>query len=215
MILVLAPDSPRGLLDEICSTVERFGWAHEVSQGNEQTVVVLTGSGDPRDLERALGGFDVDLIPVLSNREYRHLRARRRLMKGLATGLGLLTALAAVIPVAGFLRPPRVALSNPEVIEVGSVQDIEVGASKGVLFHGAPVQIVRLGEDRFSALSSICTHMNVCRLEWDRERRLMVCPCHGGAFDVHGNVVRGPPSIPLLTYVVERVGDELFLRRRG
>jgi len=215
LILVLAPDCPQDLLAEICSAVERLGWKPEVSPGTEQTVVVLAGSGNPRDVRLALARHEVDVIPLLSNREYSHLRARRRLMAGLATGLGLLIALAAGIPALGFLRPPRVALSNPEVVEVATVDDLELGAAKAVLFRDSPVQLVRLDHDRFFALSSVCTYMNVCRLEWDAERRLMICPCHGGAFDVHGNIVRGPPSVPLQTYIVERVGDGLFLRRRG
>ncbi|MBI5362538.1 MAG: Rieske 2Fe-2S domain-containing protein, partial [Planctomycetes bacterium] len=65
------------------------------------------------------------------------------------------------------------------------------------------------------ALSAICTHINTCQLDWHEDRRQLVCPCHGGAFDVHGNVVQGPPSIPLATFPVERVGDELFVRREG
>ena len=75
--------------------------------------------------------------------------------------------------------------------------------------------LIRLAGDRWFALSAICTHMQICQLEWDEDRGQLVCPCHGGAFDVYGNVVQGPPSIPLRSYDVERLEDEVYVRREG
>ncbi len=46
------------------------------------------------------------------------------------------------------------------------------------------------------ALDSTCTHLG-CRTRYDAERRQFVCPCHGGAYDVDGEVVAGPPPAPL------------------
>jgi cytochrome b6-f complex iron-sulfur subunit len=136
-------------------------------------------------------------------------------MTGLATGLGLLTAVGAGIPVVGFLLPPRGTLSDPDLIRAGATDKLEEGSARPILFHGVPVFLIRLAGDRFFALSAICTHMKVCRLEWDADRSLLLCPCHGGSFDVHGNVVRGPASTPLTSYAVDQVGDELFIRREG
>jgi cytochrome b6-f complex iron-sulfur subunit len=98
-------------------------------------------------------------------------------------------------------------------VRAGSAARLEVGAARSVVFHGVPVLLICLEPDRYVAISATCTHMQVCKVEWDRDRRHLLCPCHGGAFDIHGNVVRGPASVPLSTYSVERVGDELFVRR--
>ncbi len=46
------------------------------------------------------------------------------------------------------------------------------------------------------ALDSTCTHLG-CRTRYDTERHQFVCPCHGGAYDVDGQVVAGPPPRPL------------------
>jgi Rieske Fe-S protein len=46
------------------------------------------------------------------------------------------------------------------------------------------------------ALDSTCTHLG-CRTRYDPEVRQFVCPCHGGAYDVDGLVVAGPPPAPL------------------
>ena len=45
-------------------------------------------------------------------------------------------------------------------------------------------------------LDSTCTHLG-CRTRYDREARQFRCPCHGGAYDVEGRVVAGPPPAPL------------------
>ena len=46
------------------------------------------------------------------------------------------------------------------------------------------------------ALDSTCTHLG-CRTRFNPESRLIECPCHGGVYDVDGNVVSGPPPAPL------------------
>jgi Rieske Fe-S protein len=68
--------------------------------------------------------------------------------------------------------------------------------------------VVHHGEQRYFALSAICTHMEECRLEWDAERAQIVCPNHGCVFDLFGNVAHGPASVPLQRYTIERVVDK-------
>jgi menaquinol-cytochrome c reductase iron-sulfur subunit len=58
------------------------------------------------------------------------------------------------------------------------------------------VYLVRTGDQSVRALHSTCTHLG-CRTSYDRKTKLIVCPCHGGVFDVQGHVVSGPPPAPL------------------
>ena len=58
------------------------------------------------------------------------------------------------------------------------------------------VYLVRTGEQEVRALQSTCTHLG-CRTSYDRRTKRIVCPCHGGTFDVQGNVIAGPPPAPL------------------
>jgi Rieske Fe-S protein len=67
------------------------------------------------------------------------------------------------------------------------------------------VYLVRTGEDDVRALHSTCTHLG-CRTSYDRKTRRILCPCHGGAFDVNGDVVAGPPPSPLPT-LATRIED--------
>lgn len=53
------------------------------------------------------------------------------------------------------------------------------------------VFLVRTG-DTVKALDSTCTHLG-CRTRVNPEARQIECPCHGGVYDLHGQVVSGPP----------------------
>lgn len=58
------------------------------------------------------------------------------------------------------------------------------------------VYLVRGVGHEVRALRSECTHLG-CRTHYDRDTGQILCPCHGGVYDVQGNVVDGPPPSPL------------------
>lgn len=216
MILILASDTPEAKLQEIVGEASQRGWRCEVSRGEEQIVVGLTGDGDAGALEAALSArADIDVLPLLSHREYAFLRSRRKMLTGLVAGFGALTAAAAALPVVGFLLPPKGTLSDRSLVLAASKSELAERSARKVTVLGKPILLVRLEGGRFFALSAVCTHMDICHLDWNEARRELVCPCHGGAFDVYGNVVKGPPSVPLRTYAIEELGDELYIRREG
>lgn len=57
------------------------------------------------------------------------------------------------------------------------------------------VYLVKTG-DQLRALDSTCSHLG-CRTKFNPETRQIECPCHGGIYDIQGNVVSGPPPLPL------------------
>ena len=216
MILVLDPQATQALVDDVVSRVEARGWRCEISRGEEQLVIGVSGDGDPSEIEALFAEHaHVDVVPILSRQEYQKLRLRRRLMTGVAGGLGLLTALGAGFPVIGFLLPPKGMRGDREFVKAATASEMERRKAKSIEAFGKSMLLIRLEGGRYFAVSAICTHMSVCKLEWHAERDLLVCPCHGGAFDVYGNVVHGPPSIPLATHKVEQIDADLFIRREG
>ncbi|HUU35300.1 MAG TPA: Rieske 2Fe-2S domain-containing protein [Vicinamibacterales bacterium] len=58
------------------------------------------------------------------------------------------------------------------------------------------VVYVRRDGDAVRVLDSTCTHLG-CRTRYDAEAGQFQCPCHGGAYDMEGAVVAGPPPAPL------------------
>jgi len=57
------------------------------------------------------------------------------------------------------------------------------------------VYLVKIGSE-VRALDSTCTHLG-CRTRFNPESQRIECPCHGGVYDVTGNVISGPPPAPL------------------
>ena len=57
------------------------------------------------------------------------------------------------------------------------------------------VYLVKTGNE-VRALDSTCTHLG-CRTRFNPESKQIECPCHGGVYDVSGNVISGPPPQPL------------------
>ncbi len=58
----------------------------------------------------------------------------------------------------------------------------------------------------YVALSDICTHEG-CSVGYDAASTHLVCPCHGGTFDLNGAVVAGPPPSALVKYKVSQSGN--------
>jgi len=56
--------------------------------------------------------------------------------------------------------------------------------------------------DRLTVLSAVCSHLG-CLVNYRKETREFVCPCHGGKYDITGRNIAGPPPAPLTAYPVE------------
>ena len=53
-----------------------------------------------------------------------------------------------------------------------------------------------------TVLSAVCSHLG-CLVNYRKESREFVCPCHGGKYDIAGKNIAGPPPMPLTAYPVE------------
>jgi thiosulfate dehydrogenase [quinone] large subunit len=83
---------------------------------------------------------------------------------------------------------------------VGQVSQLASGRS--VTFTdpttGDPGVLVKLADGTIVAFDAVCTHAG-CEVEYDPGYKLLLCPCHGAAFDpAHdAQVVAGPTDTPL------------------
>ena len=88
----------------------------------------------------------------------------------------------------------------PPGVVVATVSQLASG--RAVTFDdpttGDPGILVKLGDGSIVAFDAVCTHAG-CIVGYDRRSGLLLCPCHGAAFDPrnHAQVVGGPTDQPL------------------
>ena len=156
---------------------------------------------------------------------------RRSFVVRAMVAIGALIAAMVAIPVAGFAAMPFFRARTPMSLlsgmvtptvrsqawaDAGSVDDYKVGEP-----HLVPLQrevndgwvsgtttvavyVVRETETDFRAFDIHCTHLG-CPLSFSSGAGKFMCPCHGGNFDIEGNVTGGPPPRPMIQYAVQVV----------
>lgn len=124
--------------------------------------------------------------------------------------LGFLTVGAAWL---GTWLQSRLFPSTTTTQEVAPVSfplsELPVGGIKTLTYGGIPILVLRTPES-LRAFSLICTHLG-CIVEWQSNKKEFYCPCHDGRFDEFGDVMAGPPPIPLEQYPVRVEGDTVIV----
>ena len=55
---------------------------------------------------------------------------------------------------------------------------------------------------QINVMSNHCAHLG-CPVRWFPDRSEMLCPCHGGIYDINGGLLAGPPPQDLFKYDFE------------
>jgi len=90
-----------------------------------------------------------------------------------------------------------------------SISELPVGGTKMILYAGLPTMVLRTAES-IKAFSLICTHLG-CQIEWQGDVMEFYCPCHDGRFDQFGEVIAGPPPVPLEQFPVQIDGEKVIV----
>lgn len=93
------------------------------------------------------------------------------------------------------------------------LSELPVGGAKAVTYAGTPVIVLRTAEG-LRAFSLICTHLG-CQVQWQAAGQEFYCPCHDGHYDQFGEVVAGPPPLPLEAIAVQVAGDTVTVGEAG
>ena len=89
------------------------------------------------------------------------------------------------------------------------ISELPVGGTKTITYGGTPVLVLRTPES-LRAFSLICTHLG-CTVQWQTDKNEFYCPCHDGRFDEFGDVLAGPPPIPLEQFTVRLEGETVIV----
>ncbi|MCA1738691.1 MAG: Rieske 2Fe-2S domain-containing protein, partial [Actinobacteria bacterium] len=55
---------------------------------------------------------------------------------------------------------------------------------------------------QLNVMSNHCAHLG-CPVRWFPDRKEILCPCHGGIYDINGGLIGGPPPQGLYKYAFE------------
>jgi Rieske Fe-S protein len=154
----------------------------------------------------------------------------RRGFFGLLTDLvlaaiGLLMAIPAVRFLWSPLRATDESGAGPTFLDAGPLADIKPGEWRLVTVerthkdgwktskvrHAVWVRRAGEGEKDITVLSSICPHLG-CPINWHPDETRFFCPCHGGIFDVEGQLTGGPPPRSMDPLEYEIRAGRLYVR---
>ena len=86
---------------------------------------------------------------------------------------------------------PRVGVKKAEVIFTASGKERKTR----VFIIPAP--------DGPAVFSATCSHLG-CLVNYHKDKREFICPCHGGRYDVTGKNIAGPPPAPLSRFPIKK-----------
>ena len=131
---------------------------------------------------------------------------RRRFINWfLGTSVGALMV-SVLYPIVRYVSPPRIPEAGTAQVEAGATDDplLREQGFKIVRFGADPVIVVRAAENDYRAFSATCTHLD-CIVGFQKDRNRIWCNCHGGAYDLTGRNIAGPPPRPLTAFKVHLV----------
>ncbi len=124
------------------------------------------------------------------------------------------TILTFLYPVIRFIIPPKQAETLVNQVQAGVVGELAPNSYKIFKFGNSPGILIHTSEGELRAFTAICTHLN-CTVRFDNETQTIHCPCHNGRFDLAGNVLSGPPPVPLEMYDVKTSEGNIFVSKRA
>ena len=117
-----------------------------------------------------------------------------------------------------FLESCKKVSTGPQGPTVNFTLDLAIAANTalnnvgGYLYsNGVIVARISNADLGFIALAQTCTHQG-CTIAYDAGSETFICPCHGGTYDLNGNVVAGPPPNPVKKYTITRKNNILTIK---
>jgi cytochrome b6-f complex iron-sulfur subunit len=100
-----------------------------------------------------------------------------------------------------------------DFIKVGTVQELQK-EGRLMLKEGQTSVMVMNNPTKpgsVYAIDSICTHQG-CAVDWNGDKKQIVCPCHGSTFNADGTVIQGAATKPLKSYEAKLEGDTILVK---
>lgn len=142
-----------------------------------------------------------------------HNQKRRLFLKRMINFLFLTAGFLFVITGLIYLIPKRPKIKSYKFFEVSEDKIPREGVKKVDILIGEEksMKIFLVNQkNSIIALSPVCTHLG-CFVNFDRTLNEFICPCHGGRYDIEGNVIAGPPKEALHRLPVKIENGRIFI----
>lgn len=136
--------------------------------------------------------------------------SRRNFLTEALAGWLFITFLPALYSAVRYIIPPNVREKLLDVINAGKFTDIPSNSARIVRFNKKAIILVRTEQEQVKAFSAVCTHLG-CIVEFQPEKKIFKCNCHGSEFDMTGKNVAGPAPSPLKPFRVDLKDNNIFL----
>jgi 3-phenylpropionate/trans-cinnamate dioxygenase ferredoxin component len=94
---------------------------------------------------------------------------------------------------------------------VAKLSEIPPGTTRRVVADSVEILLCNVG-GKIYAIEDVCTHDGGPLDQGELEGECVVCPRHGATFDVRtGDALTLPAVLPLMTFEVSILGDEIFV----
>ena len=131
----------------------------------------------------------------------------RRSFLDVVLGFGFMSTAASVLyPIWRYMTPPVSAEPTTDSVVAGPAASFKPNTGAVVKFGSKPAIVLRGPDGEFRAFSAVCTHLD-CTVQYKADTSQIFCACHGGTYDLSGNVVSGPPPRPLEAFAVKLRGE--------
>ncbi len=147
--------------------------------------------------------------------------SRRSFLTRLWLILGGVALVEFIVVGISFLRPRKSKAGKEKAAAMITAGNVDKFTPKSVTaFVRGRFYLSRLEDGGFLALSHKCTHLG-CTVPWDEKEMKFMCPCHGSAFDITGEVIDAPAprALDIYAVVIEnnvvKVDTNKPLKRKG
>ena len=121
-----------------------------------------------------------------------------------------MTVLPVVYGVVRYIIPPAIKRKLLEGFRIAKFGDISSDAPTILRVNKSAIILVRGPHGQIKAFSAKCTHLG-CVVQYQSDRKVFHCNCHGSEFDLDGKNISGPAPKPLVPYRVELKNDDVII----
>jgi len=103
---------------------------------------------------------------------------------------------------------------SEDYVEIGQLDDFKAGSMKKVTAQEESILVANV-EGTLYAMTDTCTHRGCSLSEGTLEGNEVICPCHGGRFDLTtGEVLAAPPKKGETPFEVQVRGSNVLVRKK-